>query len=65
MRQPRFRDQFGAGQHLAKQLAPCDPTRIVVAVPVAAAETRGEFRDEVDDIVCAITPEPFYAVGLW
>jgi putative phosphoribosyl transferase len=41
------------------------PTRIVVAVPVAAAETCEEFRQEVDETVCAITPEPFYAVGLW
>ena len=22
-------------------------------------------RSEVDDVVCAVTPEPFYAVGLW
>lgn len=42
-----------------------DPDRIVVAVPTAAPETCDEFRDEVDEIVCAITPEPFYAVGLW
>jgi putative phosphoribosyl transferase len=41
------------------------PARIVVAVPVAAAETCNEFRKEVDEIVCATTPEPFYAVGLW
>jgi predicted phosphoribosyltransferase len=42
-----------------------DPHRIVVAVPVAAPETCDEFRDEVDDIVCAETPEPFYGVGRW
>ena len=41
------------------------PAWIVVAVPVAAAETCDEFRDWVDDIVCAETPNPFYAVGLW
>ncbi|XYH95373.1 phosphoribosyltransferase [Sorangium sp. So ce1128] len=41
------------------------PARVLVAVPVAAPETCDEFRDEVDEIVCAITPEPFYAVGLW
>jgi putative phosphoribosyl transferase len=41
------------------------PEQIVVAVPVAAPATCEEFRSEVDDIVCAITPEPFYAVGLW
>lgn len=41
------------------------PAHIVVAVPVAAAETCEEFRSIVDDIICAETPAPFYAVGLW
>lgn len=41
------------------------PRRIVVAVPVAAPATCDAFRDIADDIVCAITPEPFRAVGLW
>jgi predicted phosphoribosyltransferase len=41
------------------------PARIVVAVPVAAADTCTEFQHEVDDVVCARTPEPFYGVGLW
>ena len=39
--------------------------RVVVAVPIAPPETCDAFRDIVDDIVCARTPEPFYAVGLW
>lgn len=42
-----------------------EPKRIVVAVPVASAEICGELRDEVDEIVCGVTPEPFYAVGVW
>ena len=41
------------------------PARIVVAVPIAAPATCEEFQDEVDQVVCARTPEPFYAVGLW
>jgi predicted phosphoribosyltransferase len=41
------------------------PARIVVAVPTASAETCDELRPEVDDVVCAITPEPFHAVGYW
>jgi putative phosphoribosyl transferase len=41
------------------------PARIVVAVPVAAPETCDAFRDIADEIVCAVTPEPFHAVGLW
>ena len=42
-----------------------EPDRIVVAVPAAAPETCDELRPTVDDIVCAITPDPFYAIGLW
>lgn len=41
------------------------PAAIVVAVPVAAAETCDELRLLVDEVVCAETPEPFYAVGIW
>ena len=41
------------------------PAAIVVAVPVAAAETCDEFRAEVDEVVCAVTPRPFRAVGIW
>jgi putative phosphoribosyl transferase len=41
------------------------PKRIVVAVPVAAEKTCDEFRLLVDEIVCAYTPEPFMAVGIW
>ena len=41
------------------------PTRIVVAVPTAAPQTADELRREVDEVVCVITPQPFYAVGLW
>ena len=41
------------------------PARIVVAVPAAAAETCDAFRSEVEEVVCAITPEPFYGVSRW
>jgi putative phosphoribosyl transferase len=41
------------------------PLKIVVAVPVAAASTCEEFRSLVDETVCAATPEPFHAVGIW
>jgi putative phosphoribosyl transferase len=41
------------------------PRELVVAVPVAAPATCKEFRPEVDDIVGAVTPDPFYAVGIW
>jgi putative phosphoribosyl transferase len=41
------------------------PARIVVAVPVSAPQTCDEYRMGVDEIVCAVTPEPFHAVGQW
>jgi predicted phosphoribosyltransferase len=41
------------------------PARIVVAVPTAPPDTCEEMRVRADDVVCAITPEPFYSVGLW
>lgn len=41
------------------------PTRIVVAVPVGATETCATLGDEVDEVICSETPEPFYAVGMW
>jgi putative phosphoribosyl transferase len=41
------------------------PEQIVVAVPVAPAQTCKELKSEVDKVVCLMTPEPFYAIGLW
>jgi putative phosphoribosyl transferase len=49
----------------ARALRQENPKHIVIAVPVAAPATCNEFRPEVDEIICAITPEPFHAVGLW
>jgi predicted phosphoribosyltransferase len=42
-----------------------EPAKIVVAVPVAAAETCELLRRRVDEVVCVATPEPFRAVGVW
>ena len=41
------------------------PARLVVAVPLAPAEACAEMRAEADEVVCAVTPEPFYGVGMW
>jgi putative phosphoribosyl transferase len=41
------------------------PAGVVVAVPVGALETCDQFRRVADDVVCAETPEPFFAVGSW
>jgi putative phosphoribosyl transferase len=44
-------------------LARTDPARLILAVPVAPADSLAELEPECDDIVCLTTPEPFYAVG--
>jgi putative phosphoribosyl transferase len=41
------------------------PARIVAAVPVAAPAACADLAPEVDEIVCARTPEPFRSVGSW
>ena len=41
------------------------PARIVIAVPTAASETCRELKAEADDVVCAMTPVPFFGVGQW
>ena len=33
--------------------------------PVGAAETCRDIRGDADEVVCAKTPEPFFAVGYW
>jgi predicted phosphoribosyltransferase len=41
------------------------PVRVVVAVPTASPDVCAEFQQLVDEMVCAATPQPFYAVGAW
>ena len=56
----------GASMRAAAEAAKrSNPKKLVVAVPVAAPETCEHFRAEVDDVVCALTPAPFAAVGMW
>jgi predicted phosphoribosyltransferase len=42
-----------------------EPRQIIVAVPTAAPDTCAAFENQVDEIICATTPEPFVAVGRW
>lgn len=42
-----------------------DPEEVVVAVPTASPETCEMFESEVDHVICAVTPQPFYGVGHW
>lgn len=41
------------------------PRRVIVAVPVAPRQTCASLRDEADEVVCPLTPDPFVAVGAW
>ena len=40
------------------------PARLVLAVPVAPADTLARLAPLVDEVVCPATPEPFIAIGL-
>ncbi|MFI6801810.1 DUF2267 domain-containing protein [Streptosporangium canum] len=54
----------GASMRAAIQaLGRLRPARIVVAVPAAPASTCRELEAMVDEVVCASTPTPFFAVG--
>jgi len=40
------------------------PARVVVAVPVASQQACQELAGVCDEIVCGMTPEPFFSVGI-
>lgn len=41
------------------------PARLIVAVGVAPPESCESLQAEVDELVCLLKPDPFWAVGLW
>lgn len=41
------------------------PRRVIVAVPVAAAETCRSLERDADELVCPLTPGGFRSVGAW
>lgn len=41
------------------------PSQIIVAAPVGSREACRSLNEVADDVVCALVPEPFQAVGLW
>jgi putative phosphoribosyl transferase len=54
----------GATAHAACEIARArGAARVVLAVPVAAADIAAELRAVADDVVCAETPQLFLAVG--
>ena len=49
----------------AAALRTAGAARIVIAVPVASPATCDQLRAEGNEVICANTPEPFFAVGQW
>jgi predicted phosphoribosyltransferase len=48
-----------------RSVAARKPARLVLAVPVAPADTVAELRREVDEVVCLETPDDFHAIGVY
>ncbi|MDQ3987374.1 MAG: phosphoribosyltransferase [Actinomycetota bacterium] len=42
-----------------------DPSRVIVTVPVGAPSVCDLLRQEADDVVCALTPEPMGAISMF
>jgi putative phosphoribosyl transferase len=43
-----------------------EPKQVIAAAPVCSAATCAELESDVDVwCICAMAPEPFFAVGLW
>ena len=56
----------GASMRIAvRSLRDRGPQRIIVAVPVAPAEACTALSEEADEVVCHMTPSPFYSIGSW
>ena len=55
----------GASMRAAARALRPRAREVIVAVPVASERTCDEFRAEVDQIICATTPQPFFAVGMF
>jgi putative phosphoribosyl transferase len=55
----------GASMRAAARALRPRAREVVVAVPVASEQTCDELRAEVDHVLCATTPQPFFAVGMF
>jgi predicted phosphoribosyltransferase len=61
-------DGLATGATMRAAVAACSrqgPRRVLVAVPVAPRETVEAFRREGIEVVAALVPDPFVAVGAW
>jgi putative phosphoribosyl transferase len=48
-----------------KALARSKPRKLVLAVPVAPQDSLDDLSGDADEIVCLVTPESFFAVGMY
>lgn len=39
--------------------------RVILAIPVGAPSTVQKLREEADDVLCLLEPEPMWAIGMW
>lgn len=53
----------GSSMMAAARLLRPRARQVIVAVPVAAPSTCEQLRSDVDQVICATTPQPFFAVG--
>ena len=42
-----------------------EPSRIIVAIPVAPPDVCAALQREADEVICLLTPEPFVAISVW
>lgn len=40
-------------------------SRVILAVPVGARSTVSSLREEADEVICLLEPEPMFAIGMW
>lgn len=55
----------GSARAAIRAVANLGPSRIVLAIPVAPPDTLLQLQDEVDELVCPLSPAVFQAVGQW
>lgn len=55
----------GTAHAAARCLRARRPRRLVLAVPVGAAESIAALEPEFDEVVCLLVPQPMWAIGYW
>jgi putative phosphoribosyl transferase len=55
----------GTIRAVARALRGHHPRRLVLAAPIAAADTARDLAEEADDVICLETPTVLHAVGAW